>query len=93
MKLADIKKGDIVYFKKSAAHLGTPHVPFEVEGFEVRKGKHNRVIVAGRKVSAGELTDTPCSSMVCGQCKYHKNKNKAGLIGGKCAKSRKVLLS
>ena len=59
MKLADIKKGDIVYFKKSAAYLGTLHIPFEVERFEIRKGKHNRVIVAGRKVSARELLIHP----------------------------------
>lgn len=76
MKLKDITIGQSLFFKKNNIYGINGDTPFVVEDIEVRRSKHNRVIIAGRKVSPAELTDTPCSQMICGQYKYHTGEKK-----------------
>ena len=71
MKLKGLNVGDIVYFKKTNIYGINPDHRFIVEGIEIRKTRHNRIIISGHKYSAGELTDVPCSKMGCDKCKHH----------------------
>ena len=72
MKLMDIKIGGVVYLKKSARARGDRETPRIVIAIEKRKHKFNRIIMEGLPpLNPGELTDTRCSKMKCGKCKYH----------------------
>jgi hypothetical protein len=65
--------GSVVYYKKSAITKYDPcETPHIVIGYMRKKsGLIATVLDDGSTVHCGELTDTPCSQMVCGQCKYH----------------------
>jgi NAD-dependent DNA ligase len=77
MKLKDIKIGDTVYIKKSNRLGEKTDIPRIVQNIEIRKNKHNRIILydINKKFNAGELSDISCNKMTCNNCKYHKKGN------------------
>jgi len=72
------KTGTTVYIKKSSRYTN-----YETTGIDIEKPftvvaiikKHTGIKKAklnnGLVISSGELTDIPCSVMICGKCKYH----------------------
>lgn len=69
-----VSVGTVVYAKKHSTFFrDTTETPHIVK--DTHKNKYGNIVAVletGDSVSFGELTDVPCSTMVCGECKWHK---------------------
>lgn len=74
MKISEIQKGMIVYFKISE-NDGSKNPEQSRVVLDIIQDKYHgkKVLLEGisKPVSSGELTDTKCSDMTCARCKYH----------------------
>ncbi len=65
--------GAIVYFKKSRFSGYPEDKPFTVTNIIRKPSGQEVAVLDGHTCSDwGALTDTPCSQMVCGDCKWHR---------------------